>query len=67
MTHAYMLGNPATNSTVGLGQVAFATLIDVVVWHRSFTPATIFGIALITIPTTCFVAKMQVRNGIQTT
>lgn len=67
MTHAYMLGNPATNSTVGLGQVAFATLFDVVVWHRSFTPATIFGIALITIPTTYFLAKMPVRNSIPST
>jgi drug/metabolite transporter (DMT)-like permease len=65
MTRAYMLGNPAQNSTVGLAQVAFATLFDIIVWDRSFSFETIAGILLITVPTTFFVARIQLRNRAQ--
>lgn len=65
MTRAYMLGNPAINSTVGLAQVVFATIFDLLFWDRSFSMRTIFGIALITIPTTLFVARIQFRNRTQ--
>ncbi len=65
MTRAYMLGNPAQNSTVGLAQVAFATIFDIVVWNRSFSMETIAGILLITVPTTFFVARIQLRNRAQ--
>ncbi len=65
MTRAYMLGNPAQNSTVGLAQVAFATIFDIVVWNRSFSAETIIGILLITVPTTFFVARIQLRNRAQ--
>lgn len=65
MTRAYMLGNPAQNSTVGLAQVAFATIFDIVVWDRSFSMETVIGILLITVPTTFFVARIQLRNRAQ--
>lgn len=65
MTRAYMKGNPAVNSTVGLAQVAFATVFDVLLWNRSFNLITIFGILLITVPTTLFVARIQLRNRTQ--
>ena len=65
MTRAYMLGNPAQNSTVGLAQVAFATVFDIVWWNRSFSLETIVGILLITVPTTFFVARIQLRNRAQ--
>lgn len=65
MTRAYMLGNPAQNSTVGLAQVAFATIFDIVVWDRSFSVETVIGILLITVPTTFFVARIQLRNRAQ--
>jgi drug/metabolite transporter (DMT)-like permease len=65
MTRAYMLGNPAQNSTVGLAQVAFATVFDIVVWDRSFSLETVIGILLITVPTTFFVARIQLRNRAQ--
>ncbi len=65
MTRAYMLGNPAQNSTVGLAQVAFATVFDIVVWDRSFSAETVAGILLITVPTTFFVARIQFRNRAQ--
>ena len=65
MTRAYMLGNPAQNSTVGLAQVAFATIFDIIIWNRSFSWETIMGILLITVPTTFFVARIQLRNRAQ--
>ncbi|MDP1678123.1 MAG: DMT family transporter [Bacteroidota bacterium] len=65
MTRAYMLGNPAQNSTVGLAQVAFATVFDIVWWNRSFSLETVAGILLITVPTTFFVARIQLRNRAQ--
>ena len=65
MTRAYMRGNPAQNSTVGLAQVAFATIFDIVVWNRSFSAETVIGILLITVPTTFFVARIQLRNRAQ--
>ena len=65
MTRAYMLGNPAQNSTVGLAQVAFATVFDIVIWNRSFSLETVIGILLITVPTTFFVARIQLRNRAQ--
>ncbi len=65
MTRAYMLGNPAQNSTVGLAQVAFAALFDLLFWERSFSMATVIGILLITVPTTFFVARIQLRNRAQ--
>lgn len=65
MTRAYMAGNPAVNSTVGLAQVAFAAIFDIIIWNRSFNVVTIIGILLITIPTTLFVARIQMRNRTQ--
>lgn len=65
MTRAYMLGNPAQNATVGLAQVAFATVFDVVIWNRSFSGETILGILLITVPSAFFAARIQMRNRAQ--
>ncbi|MBW7886832.1 MAG: DMT family transporter [Bacteroidetes bacterium] len=65
MTRAYMLGNPAINSTVGLAQVAFAAVLDILIWSREFNEMTIIGIVLITIPTTLFAARIQFRNRTQ--
>jgi drug/metabolite transporter (DMT)-like permease len=65
MTRAYFLGSPSINSTVGLAQVAFATVLDIVIWNRLFGFETILGILLITIPTTFFVARVQIRNRAQ--
>jgi len=65
MTRAYMRGNPGINSIVGLAQVAFATIFDIIIWNRSFTVVTIVGILLITVPTTLFAARVQIRNRAQ--
>lgn len=62
MTRAYMLGNPTINSTVGLAQVVFAVVFDVVFWNRSFDIVAIIGIVLIMIPTVVFAGRTPFRN-----
>ncbi len=62
MTRAYVTGNPTLNSSVGLAQVVFATLIDILLWNRSFDAGTVIGIVLITVPTTLFMAREQIRK-----
>jgi len=47
LTKAYLSGSPARVSVVGLSQVGFAMLFDRFVWHHSFGPVTILGMALV--------------------
>ncbi|MGC3956722.1 MAG: DMT family transporter [Verrucomicrobiota bacterium] len=61
MTRAYIVGNPAINSNVGLAQVAFGAIIDILFWNRAFDLMTSIGIILIIIPTTLFVARNQLK------
>ena len=51
LTKAFVAGSPAKVSVVGLSQVAFAMVLDGILWSRAFTPATILGIALVLAPT----------------
>jgi drug/metabolite transporter (DMT)-like permease len=51
MTLAFASGPPARVSVVGLTQVRFAVLYDLLLWGRSFEPASIVGIALVIAPT----------------
>jgi drug/metabolite transporter (DMT)-like permease len=52
MTKAYAAGAPTKVAVVGLVQVVFAMGFDVVLWHRTLTPATLLGFALVLAPTT---------------
>lgn len=51
ITLAFASGPPANVSVVGLTQVGFAMLLDVLFWGRSFQIVSIAGIALIIGPT----------------
>ncbi len=51
LTKAFAAGSPARVSVVGLSQVAFTALADVVIWHRQFYATTIVGMAFIVLPT----------------
>jgi drug/metabolite transporter (DMT)-like permease len=51
LTKAFASGPPAKVSVVGLTQVAFAMLLEMGLEHRSFTPGTLFGMALVLAPT----------------
>ncbi|MFN0051858.1 MAG: DMT family transporter [Planctomycetales bacterium] len=51
LTKAFTSGPPAKVSVVGLTQVGFGALLDVMLWQRSFTPQTLGGMALVIAPT----------------
>ena len=46
MTRAFAIGRPTGVSVVGLSQVAFAVIFDIVIWGRVFDPLTVIGLVL---------------------
>src|SRR5262249_14555905 len=56
LTRAFAAGSPAKVSVVALTQIVFAMGIDVLVWQRSFNPATLLGMSLVVGPTACMIA-----------
>lgn len=50
MTRAFAIGRPTGVAVVGLSQVPFAVVFDVVIWGRVFDPLTVIGIVLVTLP-----------------
>ena len=59
LTKAFTLGDPAKVAVVGLSQVGFGVIIDVLLWGRSFEIPTIIGMAMILTPT----AWLMLRGG----
>ena len=59
LTRAFLEGHPAKVSVVGLSQVGFGIVFDVLIWHRSFQFLTLAGIALVLAPT----AWLLLRRG----
>ena len=51
LTKAFSEGPPARISVVGLSQVAFTMLLEIALWHRSFSGLTLLGISLVIAPT----------------
>jgi drug/metabolite transporter (DMT)-like permease len=51
LTKAFAAGPPARVSVVGLSQVGFTMLLEIAIWHRSFSSLTLVGIALVIAPT----------------
>ncbi len=51
LTKAFAAGPPAKVSVVALTQVGFAVLLDIFVWHHSFSPVTVVGMILVMAPT----------------
>lgn len=50
LTKAYATGAPTRVSAVGLSQVVFAVLIDVLVYHVKLTPTMLAGVTLVVAP-----------------
>ena len=50
MTKAFALGSPSKVSVVGLTQIVFALVFDLLLWRRRFDLLTVFGIALVAAP-----------------
>jgi len=51
LTKAFSEGPPARVSVIGLSQVAFTMLLEIALWHRSFSGLTLVGIGLVILPT----------------
>jgi drug/metabolite transporter (DMT)-like permease len=50
MTKAFALGSPSKVSVVGLTQIVFALLFDLLLWRRPFDLLTVLGILLVAAP-----------------
>jgi drug/metabolite transporter (DMT)-like permease len=61
MTKAFALGSPSKVSVVGLMQIVFALLFDLLLWRRVFDALVITGIALIVAPS----AWLMLRNPLK--
>ena len=51
LTIAFAIGPPARVSVIGLSQVGFTMVLEMIVTHRSFNTVTLLGIALVLGPT----------------
>ncbi|HEX5105928.1 MAG TPA: DMT family transporter [Pirellulaceae bacterium] len=51
MTKAFAHGPPARVSVVMLSQVGFTMLLEMALWHRTFSSLTLIGIGLVVAPT----------------
>lgn len=51
LTKAFTTGAPAKVSVVGLTQIVFAMIYDVVLWQQSFEPIKLAGMVLVIAPT----------------
>jgi drug/metabolite transporter (DMT)-like permease len=51
LTKAFAAGPPARVSVVMLSQVGFTMLLEMAIWHRSFSGQTLIGIFLVIAPT----------------
>ena len=63
LTKAFILGNPARVSVVGLSQVGFAMLFDIVLWGRTFDTVKLVGIGLVVLSS----GWVMLSSGQQTT
>lgn len=59
LTKAFAAGPPAKVSVVALTQVGFAVLLDIFVWHHTFSPLTVLGMFLVMAPTAWLLLSQQ--------
>jgi drug/metabolite transporter (DMT)-like permease len=59
MTRAYSKGHPANVAVVGLSQVVFGIVLDVLFWNRTFDVWTLLGIGLVLGTTAWVVVKKE--------
>jgi drug/metabolite transporter (DMT)-like permease len=61
MTKAFASGSPSKVSVVGLMQIVFALLFDLLLWHRRFDALALTGMALVVVPS----AWLMLRSPLQ--
>jgi drug/metabolite transporter (DMT)-like permease len=62
MTKAFALGSPSRVSVVGLMQIIFALLFDLLLWQRQFGPLVVLGIALVVGPSAWLMLRSPLRR-----
>ena len=62
MTRAFALGHPSKVAVVGLTQIVFAFLFDLLFWRHRFNWASVCGIALVVAPTAWLLARNPLRK-----
>ena len=63
LTKAFSTGIPARVSVVGLTQVGFAMLLEMIFHGRTFAPLTLVGMALIVAPTAWVLGRGQAESS----
>ncbi len=63
MTKAFALGTPSRVSVVGLMQVVFAMLFDLLLWRRRFDALTVAGIFLVIAPSAWLMLHNPLRKS----
>ena len=63
MTRAFALGNPSKVAVVGLTQIVFAFIFDLLLWKHHFGATTICGIILVTAPTAWLLMHNPLRRS----
>src|SRR5262249_5387745 len=58
LTKAFAAGPPAKVSVVGLTQIVFAMALEVLLFGRNFSPATLVGMGLVVVPTAWLLASL---------
>jgi drug/metabolite transporter (DMT)-like permease len=62
MTKAFALGHPSRVSVVGLMQIVFALVFDLLFWQRQFGPLVVLGIALVVAPSAWLMLRSPLRR-----
>ncbi len=62
LTKAFTAGAPARVSVVGLSQVVFGMLFDLVIWQRSISPLTALGMLFVLVPTGWVLWRSRARE-----
>ena len=62
LTRAFGAGAPASVSLVGLSQVGFAMIFDIVLWNRSFHLNTLIGMLLVMGPSAWLMLRRQAKE-----
>jgi drug/metabolite transporter (DMT)-like permease len=62
MTKAFAIGSPSRVSVVGLMQIVFALLFDLLLWRRAFDALVITGIALVVAPSAWLILRNPLKR-----
>jgi drug/metabolite transporter (DMT)-like permease len=62
MTKAFALGSPSRVSVVGLMQIVFALVFDLLFWRRAFGPLVMLGIALVIAPSAWLMLRSPLKR-----